>query len=1350
LETLLYSPRDTETFCFVHVGKCATRAKIIRLITSAAQKTEIPLRIFVSVEDKLDYLHDSDSANFLDVDLLSETFEQSRRQDVASQVDILGEHQPVVLPVRQAIIDKLQASTDHAHSEVFSKRLQQSVTRPSAGWVQRLWADCVKPESRFTMIKRSIEDQGPWIAMALFWILHSLWAMSIEELDVLLAFEESREQDSDLHSYTDRASVVSLQGLLPGVVDIVDGKALICQPSSEMEGFLAQAMSNHFPHIKSPGIYMAETCLLFLMDYLSEGPFRTKMRANDETSKEESQSGIVQTDQAVHQAASSLAKYAAQHWITHYHLANYRPTLDDKVFSKFVDESTVKGWMEMVISSSGLPGLSYDEEKDNVFRVLDLRGGDQINLFRVLEFCSCASSRPTSTGLLDRLLVLAAELGDQDFLKELCKGNGFFGQEAVVRAIAAAPWPMRQEPIQKPITRIGRSNTADIYLTALQLNNSETTKHAHTALKTQALSPLPDNFVTKAMLIACEYHNEPMAIACECHNELMATACEYHNEPAIAILNDKELSATLVDETKKDSSKWNPLHVAATKGQVEMISRLLSLDMSIEAKTPRGQSPLMLATMHGFSQLASMLVDNSAIVDSRDSSEQIPLHVASQHGFLSITQLLVSKEADTMAQDDKHDTPLHLAVRNGHSEIAKFLIEAHQPRLTVDADNSTESPPAADLEMEYEEEDDFEDSGEEDDDDESVPADYWGHPLDKANSEGATVLLEAAGKDLADIVEALVGEGANPSTGDKRSMTPLHYAAKNGATRLVCYLVMHGAAIDVKETDNSCTPLHLACYYGQTEAAKELLKSDLDLSILDDPSRNPLVAACFAGELRIVEVLLPRYEKEDWGEGLVKAAGYARNDVVEYLLHSGCSPDTVDEYSNSSLHFSACAENASLVQLLLLRRCQVDPKDSNGARVGAYESVKVLTEAGANIELEASDGATPLGIAIYLEKPRTVRLLLAKGAKLRVPPCWADNYSTVLEFALGDSTSEVARIVIEFYAQGKGEDKVTPAKALGLVLQERSSLLQPLLDTWPDAAESIDEVIDGSAGTALHLLALNGDVDQLELLLQGVQSASVNIVAGKYGTVLQAAICGDGDKLEKAKLLLEHRADPSIRGGLHGTALNAAAYLQQNEIVKLLLEVLRTDDKQYMSVAGDNGPPIEAAIRGSPHASSEESTVELLDLLHDHGASPFVVGPYDVTLLHAAAMGRSLEVVRWLLRNRVSADATDIMGRRPMHLAIHEGDLDMVKLLFTSHATLETRDNQGRNGLHYAPISKEWTMTKDLMEQCLQEKDASDFVNTIDVNMWTPLHWACRQSDLDIVSYLIEQHADKSAKTKEK
>ncbi|MCJ1334590.1 hypothetical protein MMC10_011302 [Thelotrema lepadinum] len=1166
--------------------------------------------------------------------------------------------------------------------------------------------------------------------MTLFWAVHTARPLSSEELDIILTFESTRSHGMEPSLFPDYPSFLELHKILPEVFEITEGRLSACQLSSDEKTFLTEKVNQYFPHIKSSGVHIAETSLLFLLDYLLEGPFRAKVKGKGETLEETPCSYGTERKRITEGTLLSFAKYAAQCWILHYKSTDYRPTLDDEIFSQFVGESTVQGWIKLLVASSDWPELSYDDQKHNIFRIMNPHGLHRTNPFRVLEFCSFASSHSSSTGLLDRFLVLAAELGDRDFVLELCEAHGSeaFARAAVIRAIAVAPEALSKEFIWRLSIELEQRDIILIFLTTLHLSHMETAQDALKSLKSRVPPQTSDDLGTKAMLITCEYSDVQMTTM---------------------ILNDNELSRLLSGDDSNSALEWSPLHVAATKGHVEILSRLFELGMEDRMITELGQSPLILAAAHGFGQLVTMLRGKSAAVGSRDSLGRTPLHHASRLGFLGIAQLLVSRGAGIMTPDYNHDTPLHLAIRHHHSDVAMFLLEHFLRELpTEDEDLAPKSPIS--------------------DSDSEEGVDY--HPirtnvLDVTNSEGVTNLLEAVKQDLVDIARSLICKGkVNPSIGDQDSMTPLHYAAKNGSRDLISCLVEYSAAIKVKKYHALLTPMHLACYRGHSEAVQELLKTNHDLSTASKAGHNPFLVACIAGELRVVEALLPHYSEAHWTEGLVNAASCANNDIVEYLLESGCDPDAADGNNNTALKYAVHDANAKLTQPLLLRRCQLDPRDSNGrtplhdaVTLKGYESLKLLTDAGANMELESNRGETPLSMAIFIADVRSVRLLLVKGAKLRLSSYWTTTCSTVLELALKYSSDEIACILIELYAQGKGEEELTPENAISLACREASSLLQPLLELWPDTVNSIEESDDEDLGSALHLLALKGDISQLKRHLEVSQDVSINRVSGKYGTALQAAICGNGAKVEKVQFLLSVGADPSIRGGCHGTAMNAAAYWQQNEIVRILAELLvgdrATNYKEYMAVVGGYGGPLAAAIKGSSRASSEETVLELLEILLENGASIFSVGPYGETLLHSASRTRFLKVVKWLLSRDISAaDATDLVGRRPVHLAVHKGESDIVKLLLTKHTTLDTTDNQGRNTLHYAVISENRDMTETLVELYLQAKgtkDASDFVNSEDRDMWTPLHWACRQHYLDLVKFLIEQGADKLATTRD-
>ena len=575
--------------------------------------------------------------------------------------------------------------------------------------------------------------------------------------------------------------------------------------------------------------------------------------------------------------------------------------------------------------------------------------------------------------------------------------------------------------------------------------------------------------------------------------------------------------------------------------------------------------------------------------------------------------------------------------------------------------------------------------------------------------------------------------------------------------KLLCN--QYPALINAADDEDSLTPLHLACFYGQKAVVDELLAHGPDLSLLDSLSRSPFVAACRVGALDVIRSLLPALQSFPRNEGtnlrdlgLNEGARRAHKEVVEYLLDHGGSPNAVDKYSNAALHWAAWNSDCRLMELLLLRRCTLDIKDDSGGtplydatRRNANDCVRMLVNAGADLNWEKESGRTPLDLAVGERNSVLVRLLLANEAKMKLCPYREDDYESLLAFALSSSSEEVVRVLLEFYARGSGEESISPPTTLDLVLVQKPNLVPALLETWPETKEFL-RTHKEEATRIFHSIASTGNVEMLKVVLGVMGKGAVDIPSGTNGTLLHAAICGGEEVEDKVNVLLEHGADPSIIGGKHGTTLNAAAYYHLKSVAQLLLNRLpeTASRRQFMNVAGAQGMSIQAAITGLRNADSGETCVELLEFLLREGAPLTYSGIYGENLLHAAVRvhtsGGSENAVKWLLENGVDADKADIAGRRPMHLAINKGDVDLVKILLTDNTTLETPDHQSRNGLHYATLSESWTMTKNLVDLYRGDdakKDISSFIEAEDVDAWTPLHWACRQANFDIVSYLI-------------
>jgi ankyrin repeat protein len=106
-----------------------------------------------------------------------------------------------------------------------------------------------------------------------------------------------------------------------------------------------------------------------------------------------------------------------------------------------------------------------------------------------------------------------------------------------------------------------------------------------------------------------------------------------------------------------------------------------------------------------------------------------------------------------------------------------------------------------------------------------------------ANSESTTRLggftpLHLAGRaGYADVIDALVGGGANISAATSTGVTPLHYAAASAQADAVAALIAGGASVDARDGTNELTPLMWATAANRVESMVALLDGGADLSL---------------------------------------------------------------------------------------------------------------------------------------------------------------------------------------------------------------------------------------------------------------------------------------------------------------------------------------------------------------------------------------------------------------------------------------------------------------------------------------------------------------------------------------
>ncbi|KAL2081578.1 hypothetical protein ACEWY4_023431 [Coilia grayii] len=89
----------------------------------------------------------------------------------------------------------------------------------------------------------------------------------------------------------------------------------------------------------------------------------------------------------------------------------------------------------------------------------------------------------------------------------------------------------------------------------------------------------------------------------------------------------------------------------------------------------KGETPLHLAAIKGEVKAVKRLLEEGADPNLKDNAGWTPLHEACNHGHLAVVEALILVGALLNTPGYQNDSPLHDAVKNGHMAIAKLLLD---------------------------------------------------------------------------------------------------------------------------------------------------------------------------------------------------------------------------------------------------------------------------------------------------------------------------------------------------------------------------------------------------------------------------------------------------------------------------------------------------------------------------------------------------------------------------------------------------------------------------------------------------------------------------------------------------
>ncbi len=376
-----------------------------------------------------------------------------------------------------------------------------------------------------------------------------------------------------------------------------------------------------------------------------------------------------------------------------------------------------------------------------------------------------------------------------------------------------------------------------------------------------------------------------------------------------------------------------PLLQAGRVGERALVDTLLKAGADVRKAHPDGETPLMAAARAGRADTVRLLMEAGADVDALTYQDETALMWAAAEGHADVVGALLDAKADpnrkariTTLKERKHAdhptgglTALMFAVRNGHADVARTLIAAGaDPNLT--------------------------------------------------NGDGATAMILAIVNDRFDLARTLLELGADADDGS------LYFAVD-----------MHDATSDMRARDgsrlradhqNTLTALDLIALLLERGAdPNKAFVGQLHSSTLccgEEVNASPFFRAAVAADVEALKLMLAHGAQVEWSPTAPKREGRAGGAGGRGNANVGRPPIMVAMTGGRGAAFAAGPGFERLGPPPFREASNREPLDA----------VRTLLAAGADPNVKAPDGSTPLHQAVTARQVAIVRALVAGGARL--------------------------------------------------------------------------------------------------------------------------------------------------------------------------------------------------------------------------------------------------------------------------------------------------------------------------------------------------------------------------------
>lgn len=437
------------------------------------------------------------------------------------------------------------------------------------------------------------------------------------------------------------------------------------------------------------------------------------------------------------------------------------------------------------------------------------------------------------------------------------------------------------------------------------------------------------------------------------------------------------------------------------------------------------------------------------------------------------------------------------------------------------------------------------------------------------SNNGSTPLMVAASEDRPEIARLLIDKGAKVNFVNPDGWTALTKAAAEGAYATAVVLLDAGADAHLK-TGDEVSPLIMAASEGHPDILQLLLERGAKLPAATS-GQLPLHVAAREGQLDVIQALLKLgvaidQQDEEGRTPLSYAAAERQTEVVSFLLGRGADVGLLDNNGHSALDFAAREDAGEAMKLLLASKAGAKLLQGNNSMLmeasseGAMSVVRLLVEAGVDVNGTDENGTTPLMFAAREGQDEVITYLLAKGVNVNAAS--PTEGWTPLLLAARENQAQSLRLLL---SKGAKMDVRCNYKSMSYYGKRD----QPVTVSYYQGATPLMVAVEDESTEAVkvlleHRVDVNASIAKRKLELPATYSweaadavdptdtnANVKSIYDTQGwTALMEAVENENEAL--VKLLLAAGANASAKTSTGITALSIAQKAGKAAIVKLL------------------------------------------------------------------------------------------------------------------------------------------------------------------------------------------------------